>query len=92
MISAEKKVSKNILIVGGSGFVGKLLTEKLKNEGYEVSWLTRKKNTSINIKQYEWNFKKNQVDIIKGHTDKNKLIQISGLHEDAFLQLLMQNS
>lgn len=36
--------------------------------------------------------KKNQVDIIKGHTDKNKLIQISGLHEDTFVQLLIKNA
>ncbi len=54
---------KNILIVGGSGYVGKALTKKLQAIGYNVSWLTRKINKSINTPQYLWDWKQNNIDL-----------------------------
>lgn len=53
---------KNILITGGSGFVGMQLTNLLKANGYEVSWLTRKINTNIDIPQYLWNWKNKKIE------------------------------
>lgn len=47
---------KNILITGGSGFVGMHLTKLLITNGYEVSWLTRKIKSNIDIPQYLWNW------------------------------------
>ena len=54
---------KNVLITGGSGFVGMHLTTLLKANGYEVSWLTRKINTSIDIPQYLWNWGNKKIEI-----------------------------
>ena len=54
---------KNILIVGGSGYVGKALTKKLQAIGYNVSLLTRKINKSINTSQYLWDWKQNNIDL-----------------------------
>jgi uncharacterized protein len=54
---------KNILIVGGSGYVGKALTKKLQAIGYNVSLLTRKINKSINTPQYLWDWKQNNIDL-----------------------------
>ncbi len=59
---------KNILITGGSGFVGMHLTNLLKANGYEVSWLTRKINTNIDIPQYLIPIHK------KTHSKKKKII------------------
>jgi len=53
---------KNVLITGGSGFVGMHLTTLLKANGYEVSWLTRKINTSIDIPQYLWNWGNKKIE------------------------------
>jgi len=53
---------KNVLITGGSGFVGMHLTTLLKANGYEVSWLTRKINTSIDIPQYLWNWRNKKIE------------------------------
>ncbi len=53
---------KNILIVGGSGYVGKALTKKLQAIGYNVSWLTRKINKSINTPQYLRYWKQNNIE------------------------------
>ena len=53
---------KNILITGGSGFVGMHLTNLLKENGYQVCWLTRKINTNIDIPQYLWNWENKKIE------------------------------
>jgi len=45
-------MANNILITGGSGLVGRALTEKLLNKGHTVRWLSRTENLSNPIKQY----------------------------------------
>ena len=48
-------MKKNVLITGGSGFVGKYLTGMLLEAGYTVSILTRNsKKNSDDIKYYLW--------------------------------------
>ena len=56
-------MKKNILISGGSGFVGKHLTDLLIKKGYSVSILSRnsKQNTS-DISYYQWDVTKNLID------------------------------
>jgi uncharacterized protein (TIGR01777 family) len=54
--------NKNVLIAGGSGLVGKVLTKKLLQAGYKVAHLSRRKNTAGAITAYEWNPDKNYVD------------------------------
>jgi uncharacterized protein len=49
-------MSKNILITGGTGFVGKRLTNLLLKKGYSVAILTRNpKPNTTNVSYYKWN-------------------------------------
>ena len=44
-----------ILIAGGSGFIGRMVTDLLLEEGHEILILTRKKKPSVrNIKYIQW--------------------------------------
>jgi uncharacterized protein len=55
---------KNILITGGTGLVGKALSQHLIQQGYTVTILTRSKPaTALAGVQYAlWNVEKNQID------------------------------
>lgn len=44
---------KNVLITGGTGLIGLAIASKLKQEGYNVALLTRKKRT-LPYKQFLW--------------------------------------
>ena len=56
-------MKKNILITGGSGFVGKHLTNLLITNGYSVSILSRNsKQNSFDISYYQWDVMKNLID------------------------------
>ncbi|WP_113923771.1 TIGR01777 family oxidoreductase [Cognataquiflexum aquatile] len=52
---------KNILITGGSGLVGKKITQQLESEGLSVAWLSRdpKKYTQ---KSFAWDIDKKTID------------------------------
>lgn len=54
--------SKRILIAGGSGLVGKHLTNHLKNIGHEVAWLSRKATQSASNLTFVWDPKAGYVD------------------------------
>ena len=51
-----------ILITGGSGLLGSSLTQKLLSENIEVVHLTREKNSKNDVKNYLWNWEKNEID------------------------------
>ena len=51
-----------ILITGGSGLLGSSLTQKLLSENIEVVHLTREKNSKNDVKNYLWNWGKNEID------------------------------
>lgn len=53
---------KSILITGGSGLIGKALSEELISSGYEVRWLTRKVDSNSAIKQFEWDVVNKKID------------------------------
>ena len=56
-------MKKNVLITGGTGFVGKYLTQKLLANGYSVSILSRRKQTnSENVFYYTWDLEKQTID------------------------------
>lgn len=55
-------MSKRILITGGKGFIGKIITEKLVARGDSVSWLTRNPNKNSVIKEYFWDIKSGEID------------------------------
>jgi len=56
-------MKENILITGGSGFIGKKLTDLLIQSGYSVSILSRKNKQNTNtISYYIWDVKNNYID------------------------------
>src|SRR5690606_26830634 len=62
--NTRKKINmKNILIAGGTGFLGKYLVSFLVDRGYEVKLLTRNENNAVkNVSSYEWNIEKSFID------------------------------
>lgn len=53
---------KKILITGGSGLVGSLLTKKFQDQGYHVSIMTRSPEKVKGIDAYYWHIKKQDID------------------------------
>lgn len=59
----ETTTKKNVLLTGGTGFIGRHLTELLLKEGFRVSILSRstRKNTP-EVSYYQWDVKKQEID------------------------------
>ncbi|KAF2514333.1 TIGR01777 family oxidoreductase [Flavobacterium foetidum] len=56
-------MSKNILITGGTGFIGSHLTDLLLENGYSVSVLSRSaRQSNSQITYYQWDLKKNFIE------------------------------
>ena len=55
-------MKNKVLITGGSGLIGSRLTQKLIANNYDVVHLTRSKNSKHDIKTYEWNWGKKEID------------------------------
>lgn len=55
-------ISKNILITGGSGLLGKILTKKLLANGHQVSVLSRNPDKVKEIPAFHWDVKKQEID------------------------------
>jgi uncharacterized protein (TIGR01777 family) len=53
---------QRVLITGGSGLVGRHLTDMLTNKGYDVCWLGRTPDTGSKIKKYTWDISKGYID------------------------------
>lgn len=53
---------KTILITGGSGLVGRALSELLISKGYTVIWLSRERYVKAEIPRYRWDYTKGEVD------------------------------
>jgi uncharacterized protein (TIGR01777 family) len=53
---------QRVLITGGSGLVGRRLTDMLIEKGYEVCWLSRTSDTGSRIKKYIWDIRKGYID------------------------------
>ncbi len=52
---------KNILVTGGSGLIGKELTSKLTDQGYQVAWLSRNPENKPQ-KSFAWDIQKQEMD------------------------------
>ncbi|ACT95361.1 TIGR01777 family oxidoreductase [Dyadobacter fermentans] len=59
-------MGKKVLITGGTGLIGKRLTQMLLEKGYEVAFLSRKKATIPSVQVFEW-------DISKGYIEEGAL-------------------
>jgi len=66
----------NILITGGSGFIGRRLTAILKSRGHQVSWLVRNPDVAPE-KAYRWSVKDHYVDP-KALLEAEVLIHLAG--------------
>jgi uncharacterized protein len=55
-------MSKTVLITGGTGLVGSRLTELLIAKGYQVSYLSRRKENIENVKVYRWDIPKGYIE------------------------------
>lgn len=55
-------MSKNILITGGTGLLGKILTKELQNQGHQVSVLSRNPDRVKNVKAFYWDVDKQEID------------------------------
>jgi uncharacterized protein len=55
-------MSKHILLTGGTGLLGKNLTNVLINKGYTVSHLSRKQGNDARVKIYLWDIHKGSID------------------------------
>lgn len=55
-------MSKHILLTGGTGLLGKQLTNALINKGYTVSHLSRKQGDDARVKTYIWDIHKGTID------------------------------
>lgn len=71
-------MGKNVLITGGTGFVGRYLTERLLKRGYTVSILTRnaKPNTD-KIFYYVWDVNAKTIDV-KSVLNADYIIHLAG--------------
>jgi len=54
--------NKHILVTGGTGSVGKPLTEALLQKGYTVSHLSRKPGNDNRVKTFLWDVHKGEID------------------------------
>jgi uncharacterized protein (TIGR01777 family) len=55
-------MSQHVLITGGTGLVGRRLTELLLQEGYQVSYLSRSKEPIDKVKVYSWDVENSQIE------------------------------
>lgn len=51
-----------VLITGGSGTIGKRLTQLLISQGIEVRWLSRNKKSNSHIVVYEWDIEREYIE------------------------------
>lgn len=51
-----------ILITGGTGLVGNMLTQSLISQGHQVRVLSRNPKSNPNFQSYYWNIDKNEID------------------------------
>ncbi len=56
-------MAQNVLLTGGTGFIGKYLTDVLIEAGFSVSVLSRSnRKDSARVTYYKWDIKKNYID------------------------------
>ena len=54
-------MTKNVLISGGTGLVGKALVSLLESKGYRVALLSRRENKN-DLRFYYWDINKGIID------------------------------
>lgn len=70
-------MAQKVLITGGSGLVGKKLTQLLINKGFEVVWLSRKAGMTDGVQTFSWDLSKKTIDE-KAFENINYIIHLAG--------------
>jgi uncharacterized protein len=70
-------MAQKVLITGGSGLVGRRLSELLILKGFEVSWLSRNAGNAGEIKIYKWDLHTNFIDE-NAFKDIDHIIHLAG--------------
>lgn len=70
-------MGQKVLITGGTGLIGKRLTELLLQKGYEVAYLSRKKISISSVEVFEWDISKHYMDE-KSLENVSYLIHLAG--------------
>lgn len=52
-----------ILISGGSGLIGRAISELLQTKGHEVAWLSREAGNSRGTRKFRWDISQNYIDL-----------------------------
>ncbi|GAB3549394.1 TIGR01777 family oxidoreductase [Spirosoma fluminis] len=55
-------MNQTVLITGGTGTIGRRLTQLLLQQGYQVSHLSRSTHSSPSVKTYQWDIKQGHID------------------------------
>lgn len=55
-------MSKKILITGGTGLLGKILTKELQSQGHQVAILSRNPDRVKNVQAFYWDVEKQEID------------------------------
>lgn len=55
-------MKERVLITGGTGLVGRKLSEILLQEGYQVSFLSRSKKSIPNVEVFQWDIYKDSIE------------------------------
>ncbi len=55
-------MSQTVLITGGTGSIGRRLTQLLQQEGYRVSLLSRSTTSIPDVRVYQWDIRKGHID------------------------------
>ncbi|QKZ11230.1 TIGR01777 family oxidoreductase [Spirosoma sp. KUDC1026] len=55
-------MKQTILITGGTGLIGRRLTELLQQQGYQISYLSRSTKSIPGVNVYQWDVKKGHLD------------------------------
>ena len=70
-------MTQTVLITGGTGMIGKRLTQLLLEKGYKVAYLSRKQESIPNVTVYHWDIDKNWIDD-KALANADYIIHLAG--------------
>ncbi len=68
---------ETVIITGGTGLIGKPLSKRLIEKGYNVAHLTRERNPQSSIPSYLWNPERNEIDR-KAISEADYIIHLAG--------------
>lgn len=53
---------KTVLVTGGSGMVGRRLTDLLLEKGYKVIWLSRERHVRAEVPRFKWDYRRGEIE------------------------------